>query len=62
MKMIYSLQDVYDLLLMTCDDEHGLKFEKVDMSGYGSTLEFTLSELTNDSEMIVIPVQVGDGD
>ena len=62
MKMIYSLQDVYDLLLMTCDDDHGLKFEKVEMSGYGSTLEFTLSELTNDSEMIVIPVQVGDGD
>lgn len=60
--MIYSLQDVYDLLLMTCDDDHGLKFEKVEMSGYGSTLEFTLSELTNDSEMIVIPVQVGDGD
>ena len=60
--MIYSLQDVYDLLLMTCDDDHGLKFEKVEMSGYGSNLEFTLSELTNDSEMIVIPVQVGDGD
>lgn len=61
--MIYSLQDVYDLLLMTCDDDHGLKFEKVDMSGYGSTLEFTLSELTNDADVMVplSKMQVGDG-
>jgi hypothetical protein len=47
MKMIYSLQDVKDLLLMSCDDDHGLKFEKVVVSGYGETMEFTLSELTN---------------
>jgi len=47
MKMIYSLQDVKDLLLMSCDDDHGLKFEKVTVTGYGETMEFTLSELTN---------------
>jgi hypothetical protein len=47
MKMIYSLQDVKDLLLMTCDDDHGLKFNTVEISGYNSTLEFTLSELEN---------------
>jgi hypothetical protein len=45
--MIYSLQDVKDLLLMTCDADHGLKFNKVELSGYNESLEFTLSELQN---------------
>ena len=47
MKIVYSLQDVKDLLRLAADEDHHLIFEKVDMSGYGENIEFTLSVLEN---------------
>lgn len=47
MKIIYSLQDVKDLLRLAADEDHHLIFEKVEVSGYGNNLEFTLSVLEN---------------
>jgi hypothetical protein len=46
-KIVYSLQDVKDLLRMAADEDHHLIFEKVDISGYGENIEFTLSVLEN---------------
>jgi hypothetical protein len=46
-KIVYSLQDVKDLLRLAADEDHHLIFEKVDMSGYGENIEFTLSVLEN---------------
>jgi len=50
MKIIYSLQDVKDLLRLAADEDHHLIFEKVEVSGYGDSLEFTLSVLENSKE------------
>lgn len=47
MKIIYSLKDVKDLLRLAADEDHHLIFEKVEVSGYGDNLEFTLSVLEN---------------
>ena len=47
MKIIYSLQDVKDLLRLAADEDHHLIFEKVEISGYGENIEFTLSVLEN---------------
>jgi len=50
MKIIYSLKDVKDLLRMAADEDHHLICEKVEVSGYGDSLEFTLSVLENSKE------------
>lgn len=47
MKIIYSLQDVKDLLRLAADEDHHLIFEKVEMIGYGNNVEFVLSVLEN---------------
>ena len=47
MKIVYSLQDVKDLLRLAADEDHHLIFEKVEISGYGENIEFTLSVLEN---------------
>jgi hypothetical protein len=49
-KIVYSLQDVKDLLRLAADEDHHLIFEKVEMSGYGENIEFTLSVLENHKE------------
>jgi hypothetical protein len=46
-KIIYSLQDVKDLLRLAADEDHHLIFEKVEMIGYGNNVEFVLSVLEN---------------
>jgi hypothetical protein len=46
-KIVYSLQDVKDLLRLAADEDHHLIFEKVEISGYGENIEFTLSVLEN---------------
>jgi len=49
-KIVYSLQDVKNLLRLAADEDHHLIFEKVEMSGYGQNIEFTLSVLENHKE------------